>query len=333
MIAAAATLYPWLIWPAVLVVFVAMDAFYCGMETGIYVLNKVRLDLHAEAGRAPARYLQRLLRNYNNLLGVLLLGTNITRYIATFSISAMFVMAGHGEGAEWYTLAVATPAFFVFTDAVPKQVFQRLDEGIVYALAPLLRVSEILFKVTGLNPLVRGVSALLLRITGAHRGAKRPLEHAGVHAAVAEGQASGLISQFQSIMAERVVRIADVKLADVMKPLSEALTAPRDVARDEFIRRVRDHDYARVPLLDETGAVAGIVNVYDVLAGPDSALPRDSSRPPHVLPAGMTVTDALYQMQRAHAVLTVVGGTGGRHLGIVTLKDLVEEIVGELDAW
>ena len=88
MIATAATLYPWLIWPAILVLFAALDAMYCGMETGIYVLNKVRLDLHAEAGRAPARYLQRLFRNYNNLLGVLLLGTNITRYITTFSISA-----------------------------------------------------------------------------------------------------------------------------------------------------------------------------------------------------------------------------------------------------
>lgn len=326
--------YPWMVWPAVLLACAVLDSLYCGMETGIYVLNKIRLDLHAEAGRPSARRLQRLLRDPNRLLVILLLGTNITRYLATFSISAMFVMGGAGRNAHWYTLAVAAPVMFVLHDAVPKQVFQRLSEGVVYGLTRLLRVSEVLLTLIGLAPLVGGVIALLLRATGAARrpGGGAGLQHPGLLSAIAEGRASGLITHFQSAMADRVMHIADVKLADVMKPMADVLAAPREITRDQLIELVRDHDYSRIPLLSEAGAVEGILDIYEVLAD-DEAAPREKMTPPLVLPDRAPVTDTLHHMQRAHAAMAVVHDVDNRHVGIVTLKDLLEEIVGELEAW
>lgn len=324
---------PWIVWPLVLAVCAVLDGLYCGMETGIYVLNKARLDLHADAGHASARFLQRLCRSPNRLLVLLLLGTNVTRYLATFSVSAMFVHAGAGSRAQWYTLAVAAPAMFILHDAVPKQVFQRFSERALYRLTWLLRASEALFTVVGLAPLVRGVAALLLRVTGATRAEGAGLQQPGLRAAIAEGHASGLITPFQSAMAERVMRIADVKLADVMMPLSHALTAPREVAADDLLELVASRNYSRIPLLDPRGSVAGVLDLYDLLAAPDRPQPASRMTPPTVLPADQPVTEALYQMQRAHAPLAVVRDAAGRHVGIVTLKDLVEEIVGELQAW
>jgi CBS domain containing-hemolysin-like protein len=323
---------PWVIWLLVFAGFETLDALYSGMETGVYLLNKVRLDLHAEAGGPQARLLRRLLRQFDKLLAVLLLGTNISRFMATFAISVMFVMGGAGRHAEWYTMLVATPALFVIGDAVPKQVFQRLSGRAVYALSGLLRVSEVLLTWTGLLPLVRGISGLMLRLAHRRGGAVRPLEHAGLHAVIAEGRASGLLTQFQSVMAERVVRIAGVTCRDVMIPLSKAAAASCEVSGEQLAGLIQGHDFSRLPMLDEAGQVAGILDIYDVLAAEEPRRPRQAMTPPTVLPGDMPVTDALYQMQRAHAAMAVIADDG-RHVGIVTLKDLVEEIVGELAAW
>ncbi len=322
----------WLIWPMVLVVCTGFDAIFCGLETGIYVMNKNRLELRAEAGNHTARTLQRMLARPNRLLTVLLIGANVCRYLSTFSISAMFVQAGHEAGAEVYTLLVATPLFFVVSDSGPKSIFQRLGARGVYPLVWLLKAADRLFFWTGISPLVMGVSTLLMRVVSSGGKTTPSMGHQGIATLVEEGYASGVLTHFQSVMADRVMRIGDVQVGDVMIPMERVVSAPQNIGRDDLIEIIRPHNFSRLPMLDHAGQAAGVLNIYDVLGELPAGRPADKSTPPLVLPVETTVTDALYRMRRSHQAMAVAA-LEGRHVGIVTIKDLVEEIVGELEAW
>ncbi len=328
MMVASATEYA--VWSALLVVGASLDATYCGLETGVYHLNKIRLELQADRGRASAVSLQRLLGRFNHLLAVLLIGTNLSRYMATFAVSAMFVLAGFEHNAEWLTLAAVTPLMFVVGDSVPKNVFQRTGGAGVYRLAWMVRLSSVVFTACGLAPLVQGFSSGLLRLLGRTDGDHHPLGHRGIESVVAEGRASGLLTDYQSAMADRAVRIADLKLRDVMAPMARAVTAKDTVSRDELLDVIRHYAYSRLPLLDATGTVVAILDVFDLLVADPDTRPQDLARPPLVLPDRQAIGAGLLEIQRAGSVMAIVADAQGRHVGIVTIKDIVEQIVGEL---
>ena len=333
MIAAAGESLGWLLWPAVIAAAVATDAFFCGMETGVYVVNKARLDLRAEAGSRAARVLRGLLSDSNRLLAVILIGTNLAAYTATFGITSLYKSAGFDDqSAGWYALATATPLLFIFGESVPKNVFQQLSEKLVYRLAWLLELAGVVFRTCGALPLVKGFSTGLLRLLPLGRRRSSPLGHEGVAAVMSEGVASGLLTASQSAMAERVMHIGEVSLADVATPMSRVVWVPAAATREQVLDQVQVSDYSRLPVLDAGGAVVGILNIYDVLADEDGTSPAAKAAAPFFLPAEICVTDALYRLQRAGAVMAIVG-RDGETVGLVTVKDLVEEIVGELYAW
>ena len=327
MIASAMTTV-YVFWGAVLACCACLDAMFCGLETGIYRINKIRLALRAEAGESAAATLQRLGQNFNNVLSVLLIGTNLCRYVATFSISVMFVAAGAGHNAQWYTMAVAVPLMFVLQDSIPKGVLQRTAETAVYRLTWLLRSASVVFNVCGLAPLVRGFAAGMLRLLGRKAGTGHLLGHTGVEAAVAEGRASGMLTDYQSAMADRAMRVGQLCLRDVMVPMADVVGASTDAARDEVLALIRRHDYSRLPLRDADGQVAGVLDTYDILAD-DRAVPRDSMRPPLVLQDSLSVTDGFVAFQRANAMMAIVADEAGRHVGIVAVEDVVAQIVGQ----
>ncbi len=322
----------WMFWFAVIVVSIIIDSTFCGMETGIYVLNKIRLDLRAESGDRTARFLLKMLDNPNNLLSVLLLGTNMFRYIATFAITTLFFMAGAGEKSEWLTVAVATPLLFVTCDSVPKGVFHRLCESLMYKIAWVLRFFNFLFRYTGLSLLIQGVSSILIFLTRAPRNSQALAHHAPA-AVIAEGRAEGVLTHSQSIMADRVMSINEVQLLDVMVPICDVVSVSTDVTRQQLIELIEKHNFTRFPVLNEDGSIGGVLNVYKAILAGESSEPLDKLKPSLAISASTPVPDALYKMQRSNHVMAVVAEPGGKHIGIVTIKDLVEEIVGELEAW
>jgi len=331
MIAAASEISVWGGWLLAAVCGVVMCAIYCGLETGIYVLNKVRLDLHAE-GRHSARQLKGMLGNPNNTLAVLLIGTNIAAYLTTFAVSAMFLLAGAGGRTEWYTIATATPLLFVLGESVPKNVFQRAGESLVYRLVWVLRVSSVVFNAVGLAPLVRGFAWLCLRLVG-ERAPRQTSGRQYLLTIVADSAASGVLTHSQTVMADRVMHIGQVTLGQVMTPIDRVKAISPETTREELLGSLAAHDFSRLPVLGGDGAIVGVINIYDVLLDESVSQPASVMTAPPDLPSETTVTDALYQMRQANAAMAVVTDSSDGHVGIVTVKDLVEEIVGELAVW
>jgi putative hemolysin len=329
-VAAAAS---WIAWGAVLAVCLALAGLLAGMETGIYVLNRIRLDLRSEAGGAAARTLRRMLDRPAHLLAVLLVGNNLAVYWATFAVSAMLVLAGRREYVELYALAVTAPLMLVLGESVPKNVFQRLTETLTYRMAGLLAAVDRVLTATGMVPLVRGVSWVLFRALRVRAASRRPLGREGLAAVVAEGHASGALTHSQSIMADRVMNIADVCLKDVMIPMAKVHAASASAGRERLVALAAEVNHSRLPVVDETGHVTGILDVLDILTCDGDSFSPQRIRTPLVLSSQEGVTDALYQMQRQNAHMAVVRDDRGAHVGIVTIKDLVEEIVGPLEAW
>ncbi len=326
---AAADILHYAPWVAGLLAGMALRGLFAGMETGVYVLNKIRLDLRAEEGLRSARRLRKLMQNPNNLLAVLLIGTNVTSYFATVCLTSILMLAGLGASAEWITIFFWTPVLFIFAESVPKNVYQRLAERAVYVTSPLLSVANAALLACGASPLVRGFGAALMKLV--RHGERADLfAHAGISSVMAEGRASGVLTHFQTVMADRVERIGAVALGDVMVPMGQVVSAPVDVDRGALREIFGDHNYSRLPLIDDDGRVAGVLDIYDALTS--EAAPAAIMTPAVRLSAGLNVTDALYRMQRTGTMLAVVE-SGDRDVGIVTVKDLVEEIVGELQAW
>jgi CBS domain containing-hemolysin-like protein len=333
MIAELTTTVSAAIWIAVLLAATCLSFGYSSLEMAVYIANKVRLQLQAGSGVRAARILQNVIRDPRNFIAIILAGNNIANYALTFSVSALFVLAGKARHAELYTLLVATPVTFLLCESLPKNIAQRIGGTMAYRLVWLLRASQFILTVLGVLPLVRGFANLTTRLLGKRRVARASMLTEGVAAVVAEGHASGVLTHFQSIMADRVMNIAGVRLRKAMIPMRQATSAPAGISRAALVELAKNCNFSRVPLLDEKGKVVGVVNVLDVLMAGEDATPVSLMDPPFRLPADMTVTDAMYHMQREHQAMAIVQDDPGRHIGIATIKDLVEEIVGELEAW
>ena len=337
---AVANILEWAFWLGLFVVNVVLVGVYCGLEMGFYRLNKMRLELFAETGidtnikNRSGRILRRFAHDSDNLLTVLLIGTNIHHYIAAFAVSAMFMLSGFAaDDAKYYTMLIVIPVTFVFGDSVPKNLVSRMSEKIIYRLAWFLRAADIIFKLTGLSYLVRGVSGVFLMLLGRKSKVAGLIGPEGLMGVFSEGHASGTITSLQQQMAGRAMQIDAVKLIDVYQPTGKTFTARADVSRQEFLEFLKLHDFSRVPLLDANNQITGIVDIHDVLADQKQLAPNVHASTPLMLEVDSKVTDAIYSMQQGRASMSVVRDANGKHLGIVTVKDLIEKIVGDLEEW
>lgn len=316
----------------------AFSAFFSGCETGLYCLNTIRLELGRRMGRGPAQILSRMLHDREGSITTTLVGTNLSNYLATACAVAMLIEFGIPDGrAEVLTTVLLTPVIFVFAEVTPKNLFRREADLLMYRLAWPLRLSDLLFRWLGVIALLRGLARLAARwvgVTGSGRLASLgPRQR--IAAMLRESVGEGVLSDEQSAIVDRVMRLSSVPVRMAMIDRRHARTVSVGASREAFIEQAKTHRFSRVPVIDRAGKVVGIVQVFDVL--------MDEQRRERPVPEFMfahlrlspeqSVTSALTAMQSRGVGMAIVTDSHDRFLGIVTLKDLIEEIVGELKAW
>lgn len=336
-----------LFWVAMCIVFIALSGLFSGSETGLYCINRLRLRITAHEGNRAATRLRTLLEDQPGLLFTTLLGTNVANYLAPVCLAAIFlasispdmsqsVRESIEHRAELWTTLILTPIVFIFGEIVPKNIFQRRADTLMLAVSPVLTVSHHIFRLTGLVWLQRKVSSLLIS-----RMQKQPTSGSAFHPRremyqlLQEGAAEGTLSRTQLFMLERVHALKSVRVSSIMVPCDRTVMLSADANMSEVGRIVQASPFSRMPIHrpGDRKRVIGTVHVLDLLMSSQDAKIAEHRRPPIEILSDTTVLDTLSALQQERRRMAVIVDYMGRCLGIVTIKDLVEEIVGELAAW
>ncbi|MBT8485692.1 MAG: DUF21 domain-containing protein [Phycisphaerales bacterium] len=321
------------IFAALAVVGFVLSAVFSGLEIGLYTLNRVRLRLRAARGHRAARRLRRELGRSNRVLIVLLLGTNAANYLGTFATAELLHGAGVSDGV---LIVLQTTVFalllFALAETLPKELFRIYTDRWTYALSPLITVARWGFTIVPLLPIVSVFATAVNRITQGPGMNVLP-ERRRIAQMIKEGLRSGVLNVSQTTLADRALAMNDRTVRSVMVPWSRVVVVPINASRAGRERILRRHGFTRFPVVDARGRVQGVISWLDVTLHPDSPI-TDYTDDAVTLPADLPLLEAtsrLRQMQRAMAIVT--DRPDGRPLGLVTLKNLVEPLTGELAAW
>jgi putative hemolysin len=316
-----------------IIIFIGLSAFFSGSEIGFYRTSRIRLRLRSEHGWAGARILKDLTRSPRITISSILVGNNITHYVVVALSTRQLRHLGL-EGADLWSTIILSPVLLVFAEILPKLIFERRADALMYRAAPVLKACEYLFYpvLAVLRVLLAGLCWLTRRGTETGRDAFTPERFRFL---LHKSSARGVISSYQREMMDNIMRLRSLGVTESLVPLDEVVMVPATADVAELRRVLREHRFSRIPIYHaDRDEIAGIVNVIDILAdGEDGDDVRELSRTPLRISSELSVVGALYALQRAGQQMAVIRDPDGNPLGIVTVKDLVERIVGELEAW
>jgi putative hemolysin len=317
-----------------LVVAVALSGFFAGSETGLYCVNRLRMKVDAEHGDHAAARIAPLIDRPQDTLTILLVGTTIVQYFATVCathVVTAWLALPSGKG-ELYTTALLTPVLFVFGEVVPKIIFQRsadrlmrLGSLMLASFAALLRWPAAALNAVA-EPVVRWFDPAGVSDASDPRRRMTLL----LQDAIATDDESGEHSE----LVQRVLGLSAVALHQVMVPRNRVITIHADADRRELLAVMRRHPHTRFPIHDRNPRrIIGYVVAHELLADEGWSTVMDRLQSIVTLPANESVAAAILRLQAERETLAVVADRHGSMLGLVTRKDLFEELTGELHAW
>jgi len=291
---------------------VVLSAIFSGLETGIYRLSRLRLRLSSEKGYLRYRLLGRVMRDGSGLLLSLLVANNLANYLATSSVTYLFLHSATSERwAELLATILTAPLLFVFAESLPKNIFLYRADLLTACFGPLLYVTHKALTWCGIVPLLKLLSRLFARMIGSTIPSRTMITSAQSHqvrAILRDTHDEGILSSVQTEMINRIVNIPGLRLTAVMVPMNQVHTVPLQCGRSTLLSRLKRHAYTRLPVWDGIASkIVGFVNVYEVLDldGEFDSL-KEFVKPIRAFDASMPVIDAIDAMRQEELKMVLV---------------------------
>ncbi len=305
---------------------VLAEGFFSGSETAFYTVNRLRLRSRVEAGWPGAVTLQRLLDRANITIMTTLIGTNTMVYAASALATELLRERRH---AGLLATLIMAPIAFLFGEMIPKDIYRRRADTLMYRLARPIDICRIL--VSPILLVLRGLVAIVTHpVPAEQRGTA--LSRAALREWIAEGTREGVLSGYQQALAGNVMDLLQKKVSSVMIPLSKTVTVPATLSGSELRQALLPPGHSRLPVVDpQSKTIIGILHVLDYICAqsPNPSARALAHEAVHVKHSD-GVTAVLVALQRRRQHVAIVDDDRAKPVGIVTVKDLVEEIVGEL---
>ena len=320
---------PGVIQLVILIVLVILSGFFSSAETALTTVNRVRMRALEEEGSKRAARVNKILENYSKMLSAILIGNNIVNLSAASLATTLAARIHLAVGIATGTLTIVV---LIFGEIVPKTWAMVSSEklslaysGIIYGLMQLL--TPVIFII---DKLANGILRLM-HIDPSKR--MTTMTEAELRTYVEVSHEDGVIESEEREMINNVFDFSDALAKDIMIPRINMVTVNVNATYDKVMNVFRESMYTRLPVYqEEKDNIIGFINIKDfILTGnPENFLVKNILRDAHYTYEYKKVADLLYELREKTTSMTFVLNEYGAAVGMITLEDLLEEIVGEI---
>lgn len=318
----------------ILLVLAVLSFFFSASETAIIGLSKIKLRHMIQKGIKGAQSIQRLVSKLDKVIAAILIGNNVISIAVSAIVTGIFVQI---YGYHWGVVAstfITTFVLLIFCEVTPKILSTKHTERVALLTAPIMEVF-----VTILKPLIiffTGISNFILKIFGLSVTKKSPLiTEEELKTMIEMGHEEGVLTQDQRKMLHRIFEFGDTKLVDIMVPKEKIISVDINTNSDNLLNIFVEEGHARLPVYKgNKDNIVGIVYAQDllyILREKGLFLLQDLLHDACFVSVSTRVNDLLKRFQTEKMQIAIIVDRERRTVGLVTLEDLIEEIVGEIE--
>ncbi|MGB5441180.1 MAG: hemolysin family protein [Gammaproteobacteria bacterium] len=317
----------------VMVLLLLLKGFFSGSEIALVNSDKFKMHHKANQGHRGAKLVLRLFETPDVLLGTTLVGTNIATIILT-TLGTMLMIRSYGQLGDLYAVLLFTPLFLVLGEIVPKSVYQQKSNEIAPVIVYPLQVFSIVF-----YPLVfvfSRIARLCARLAGGGKAEQNVfITREQMRMVVDMAERGANVDVFDRVRIKRVIRFAETSVGEAMIPVADITAINRNRDTRSAITLVRRRGYNRLPVYSRN--ISNIVDIVTLttwdLMDPD--LPNrpleELMKPAHYVSPYQTIDQLLPVLRNRDDHMAIVVDEFGSAVGMITMEDILEEVVGEID--
>ncbi|MDD6800195.1 MAG: hemolysin family protein [Firmicutes bacterium] len=312
---------------AAMVILILFSAFFSATETAFTSASRSKLTLLADKKDKSAILVLKLLDNYDSLISTILIGNNIVNILSA-SICTLFFVKHLGDHGTVVSTAVMTVAVLIFGEISPKNMAKRKPERFAIISAPVIRA--LIWLLYPLNYVFSLWNKLLIKLFGSEDD--RRITDEELLTIVEEACEDGTFGKQQSDLICSAIEFEDQKAANILTPRVDVTSVPLDIPLGELNDTFRESGFSRLPVYGENiDDVVGIIHQKDVcyMNAQDFDLSCLMKKPLFTTP-NARAADLLRILQKEKSHMAIVNDEYGGMIGIITLEDIIEEIVGDI---
>lgn len=310
----------------VMILLIGMSAFFSSTETAFTSFNHARVKALARSGNKRARLAIELSDKYDKLLSSILIGNNIVNILASSLATVVFVAWLGGAGVSVSTV-VMTVLVLIFGEISPKTLAKDHADQLVLAFAPY--INFIMLLLTPLNWIFAQWRKLLALVFPAPKDEGMAEEE--LLTLVAEAEQEGEIDEHESDLIRSAIEFNDQTAEDILTHRVDIVALDVEMTMDEAEQVFHENTFSRLPVYEESiDSIVGVIHEKDFFNNRTATSLREIMKPPLFVTPTSRISDLLHTLQKAKSHMAIVSDEYGGTMGIVTMEDIIEELVGEI---
>lgn len=313
----------------ILALLICASAFFSATETAYTSVNKIRIKNMAVEGNKKAEKTLKILDRFDALLSTLLIGNNIVNITSASIATVIFTNWLGGDKGVTVSTIVMTLLVLVFGEITPKSLAKEMPEKFAMAAVPIVKVLMVVL--TPFNIIFGAWKKLLGKVV--HIGKKQSVTEEELMTMIDEVEQEGVLDQNESDLLRSAIEFNDVNVEEILTHRVDMIAIDAEDSIEEILEAFRDHPYSRLPVYRETvDNIVGILHEQDFMMmlheGKQSIM--DAVQPALFVQESMKISDLLRVLQKDNVHMAIVLDEFGGTTGIVTMEDILEELVGEI---